>query len=45
LPAAVTRLVIGSSETANSAYLNGWIRNVSYYKSRLSNAKLQSITT
>jgi hypothetical protein len=44
LPAAVTRLVLGADEVGTGAQLFGWLRNVDYYPTRLSNATLQSIT-
>ena len=45
LPASVTRMNIGASEAGNASYLNGWIRNINYYNTRLPNVTLQSITT
>jgi hypothetical protein len=41
----VTRLAIGATEfTSLANILNGWVRNVTYYPTRLPNATLQGLT-
>ncbi len=42
---AVDKLSIGTNTTANDFFLNGHIRKIAYYPSRLSNAQLQALTT
>jgi hypothetical protein len=42
MPAGLTTLRIGSAAGANQA--SGWIRRITYYPRRLSNAELQAIT-
>ena len=43
LPVSVTRLELGNAFLANA--LNGYLRRITYYPRRLSNAELQAITT
>ena len=43
LPSSVNRMCIGSSYIAAN-FANAWIRRITYYPRRLSNAELQSIT-
>jgi len=40
----VSRLYVGVGATGGSLFLNGYLRRVSYYPTRLSNAQLQAIT-
>jgi hypothetical protein len=40
----VSRLSIGCNTTLNDFFLNGYLRRITYYPRRLSNAELQSIT-
>lgn len=42
---SVNRLYIGSSWSGSSNFLNGHIRSFSYYPTRLSNEKLQALTS
>jgi len=41
---SVSRLSIGCNTTLNDFFLNGYLRRITYYPRRLSNAELQSIT-
>ena len=43
VPAALSRLLIGND--SGTSYLGGHIQQIAYYRSRLSDAQLQSITT
>ena len=43
LPTSITRLELGGNGGFN--YLNGYLRRITYYPRRLSNAELQTITT
>ena len=43
LPTALTTLYIGNDDSGN-AVLNGWLKRVTYYPRRLSDAQLQQIT-
>jgi hypothetical protein len=40
----VTQLSIGTNETLNGSFLNGHIRQIAYYNTRLSNNQLQGLT-
>ena len=44
-PSVFIRMSIGTLEAANSFSLNGHIASIRYFKKRLSNAKLQTLTT
>jgi hypothetical protein len=44
LPVGVDRLAIGSNAQQTMAFLNGHIRSIAYYNTRLSNAVLQGVT-
>ncbi len=44
LPVGVTTLLLGQ-QIGNLNFINGWLRRVSYYPRRLSNAELVSITS
>ena len=39
------KLIIGSNAAQTGAYLNGHIKRIAYYPSRLSNAELRALTT
>jgi hypothetical protein len=41
----VTRLWLGDDGSGSPRYLNGYLRRITYYPRRLSNAELQAITT
>ena len=43
--ASPTTLSIGKAGWANANFFNGWIKRITYYPRRLSNAELQSLTT
>lgn len=45
VPSAPTTLSIGKAGWTAGNYLNGWLRRVTYYPRRLTNAELQTITT
>ena len=45
VPTNLTRLNIGSSGAASSEFANGCIASLQYYRKRLPNAKLQTLTT
>jgi hypothetical protein len=40
----VDRLILGANPVGNAAFLNGYLRRITYYPRRLSNAELQAIT-
>jgi hypothetical protein len=42
---SVDRVFIGATATGTSSYLNGTIKKIAFYPSRLSNAQLQALTT
>ena len=44
-PIPATRLSVGADEPGTGNQLYGWVRNISYYNTRLPNTSLQSITT
>lgn len=44
LPASPNALSIGSKQTGNTFYLNGHIRRITYYPTRLPNAVIQSLS-
>jgi hypothetical protein len=44
LAASYTQMAIGSNFNAGSAYLNGHIRAIAYYNTRLPNTQLQTLT-
>ena len=45
LPIGINRLAIGSRYDTNTSFLaNGWVRRVTYYPRRLSNAELVTVT-
>jgi len=43
LPSGTNELWIGSYDSS-TAFFNGWIKSISYYRSRLSNTRLQALT-
>ncbi len=45
VPTNLNRLNIGSAATASTEFANGCISSIRYYRKRLSNAKLQALTT
>jgi hypothetical protein len=45
LPTGLTSLSLGCNSATTGNYLNGYLRRITYYPRRLSNAELQSITT
>lgn len=44
MPVSVTKLGIGSNSVGTTTYLNGHIRRIAYYPTRLANATLQRLT-
>jgi hypothetical protein len=45
LPTSLTTLVMGARDTSAVSTLNGWIKSLSYYPTRLPNATLQALST
>ena len=45
VPLGVDRLEMGGRHLSNSAVLNGYIKSLSYYPARLTNAQLQAVTS
>ena len=45
LPTSVTLARIGTGSGGVSNFMNGWIRRIAYYPTRLSNATLQALTS
>jgi len=41
---AINRMYIGSGATGSDRFLNGWIKTLSYYNRRLSNAQIKTLT-
>lgn len=41
----VDRLILGANAVGNAQFLNGYIRRITYYPRRLSNAELQALTS
>ncbi len=44
-PVSPNRMYLGTSESGSGSYLNGYIRRLAYFPSRLANAELQSLST